>query len=285
MITPRWYVFAGGGMRGVAYVGALERCADLIRGDVRGYAGVSIGALIAFLLAVGYNVGDVRRIALDLDYSTLQHVDEDSVINILDDCGIDDGAFLREFLEKLLADKGLKSTATFGDLKPSVSLRVYACRLRDGVTVEFSARHTPNTSIVDALCASMAVPLYFVPVEIGGERYVDGGVTNNYPIDMLGPAEQRHALGFLFKKNVDPCQDGFLEYGKQLVKIMGMDRYRAQLRRFEEQTILIDCGMIDLLDFNMSTETKEGLIQAGTDAVDEFMKRRRKPPVRRWSVS
>ena len=298
VIAPRWYVFSGGGMRGLSYIGALE----VLGGNAnpnRAYAGVSIGALVAFLCSLGKTTAELRAIAYDLDFETLQHVDEDTVLGILDTCGIDDGVGLRAFLERLLVGAGFKPAATFGDLK-TVGLgpgqvRIYATRLADGVLVEFSARKTPCVRLTDALAASMALPLYFTPVVIDGVAYVDGGLANNYPMDMLSVLEQRSALGFLLRKdggapfNYDTTPSeagGFIDYAKQLLRIIGIDRYRSQLKRFERQTILIDCSMIDILDFSMTRADKDAVIEKGAAATREFLAKRwpRSKPIRRWSI-
>jgi predicted acylesterase/phospholipase RssA len=260
----------------------------------RAYAGVSIGALVAFLCYIGKTTSELRAIAYDLDFASLQHVDEDTVLGILDTCGIDDGAGLAAFLERLLIAAGFKPSATFGDLVGPTcasALRVYATRLADGVLVEFSRRATPGVHVVDALRASMALPLYFTPVVIDGVAYVDGGLVNNYPMDTLTAAEQRSAVGFLLRKDGGAPfnyhgEEGFVGYAKQLLRIIGIDRYRAQLKRFERQTLLIDCSDIDVLDFSMTRADKERIIEKGAEAMRAFLVKRwpRSAPVRRWSI-
>ena len=218
-------------------------------------------------------------------------MDEETLLGILDTCGIDDGAGLRAFLERLLVGAGFKPAATFGDLKTAGlgQVRIYATRLADGVLVEFSARKTPGVRLTDALAASMALPLYFTPVVIDGVAYVDGGLANNYPMDMLSVMEQRSAVGFLLRKDGGAPykhDEGFTSYAKQLLRIIGIDRYRSQLKRFERQTILIDCSMIDILDFSMTRADKDTIIEKGAAATREFLAKRwpRSKPVRRWSI-
>ena len=55
-------VFEGGGVKGIAFVGALEAARE--RGIERwvNVAGTSAGAIIASLLAVGYEPGQLRSI-------------------------------------------------------------------------------------------------------------------------------------------------------------------------------------------------------------------------------
>ena len=58
-----------------------------------------------------------------------------------------------------------------------VPVEVVATSLTDG-----QERWFTHGSAVDSVLASSAVPAIFPPVEIDGERYIDGGVVNNVPI-------------------------------------------------------------------------------------------------------
>ena len=56
-------------------------------------------------------------------------------------------------------------------------MEVVATSLTDG-----RERWFTYGSAVEAVLASSAVPAIFPPVEIDGERFIDGGVVNNVPI-------------------------------------------------------------------------------------------------------
>jgi NTE family protein len=61
---------------------------------------------------------------------------------------------------------------------PSAQLRITAFRLSDGETVVFGRPGAARPQVGAAVAASCAIPGYFAPVEIDGERYVDGGTTS-----------------------------------------------------------------------------------------------------------
>ncbi|MBW3658465.1 MAG: patatin-like phospholipase family protein [Actinobacteria bacterium] len=65
-------------------------------------------------------------------------------------------------------------------------LRVVAVRLGDGRRVVFGDPDAPATDAVHAVSASCAIPAYYAPVEIAGERYLDGGVHSPTNADVLG---------------------------------------------------------------------------------------------------
>jgi NTE family protein len=58
---------------------------------------------------------------------------------------------------------------------PSEPTWIVTLRLRDGARVVIGRDRVPGATIGSAAAASSAIPGYFAPVEIDGERYVDGG--------------------------------------------------------------------------------------------------------------
>ena len=59
---------------------------------------------------------------------------------------------------------------------PAASLWICAIRLDDGERVVFGRDASAHTTVGRAVAASCAIPGYFTPAQIGGDRYVDGGV-------------------------------------------------------------------------------------------------------------
>jgi NTE family protein len=60
-----------------------------------------------------------------------------------------------------------------------------ACDYRSGRRVPFGREASPRAPIADAVAASCAIPGVYRPVEIGGRRYVDGGVCSASSLDLL----------------------------------------------------------------------------------------------------
>ena len=68
---------------------------------------------------------------------------------------------------------------------PARPLWLPAVRLRDGARVVFGKDDAPAVGVGRAVAASCAVPGYFTPVTVDGERYVDGGVYSATNADLL----------------------------------------------------------------------------------------------------
>ncbi len=72
-----------------------------------------------------------------------------------------------------------------GDRWPAGRLWICTVRLRDGRRVVFGRDGEPPARLGQAVAASCAIPAYFRPVAIGGDRYVDGGVASMHNLDLL----------------------------------------------------------------------------------------------------
>jgi NTE family protein len=72
---------------------------------------------------------------------------------------------------------------------PDEALWICACRMHDGERVVFGGDGHPETDVATAVAASCAIPGVFAPVEIGGMRYVDGGVHSPTNLDLLAGLE------------------------------------------------------------------------------------------------
>jgi NTE family protein len=67
---------------------------------------------------------------------------------------------------------------------PHPHLRVVACHYGTGKRVAFGAPEH-RASLADAVAASCAIPGFYHPVTIGGERYVDGGIRSTSNLDLM----------------------------------------------------------------------------------------------------
>jgi len=75
--------------------------------------------------------------------------------------------------------------SAFAGRWPDQTLWICAVRLGDGALVVFGREGAPSAHVGQAVAASCAVPGYFRPPVIGGQRYVDGGVRSLTSLDLL----------------------------------------------------------------------------------------------------
>ena len=157
-MVQRPFVLSGGGIRGAAHLGVLRafREAGTVPSAI---SGTSAGALIGALIADGWTPEEVKGMFLEeLRRPRLMRKP------ILVSKRIE--TFLR---------RALRHTY-FEEL--SIPLHVTATDLEKGGQHIFS-----SGELIPALMASCAIPMVFPPVQVNGVYYVDGGISNNLPVE------------------------------------------------------------------------------------------------------
>lgn len=190
--SPRLALVVGsGGVRSIAALGIVEVLArEGIRPDV--FVGCSSGALFAATIALGMPTQEALRTAVDLWSPELtQKKRWWSFAQLLAPgaAGFDGGFSLRDSrpieqrLQRAFGNQRLEFMPT--------PLRVTATDAATGTPVVLT-----RGRLVDALLASIAVPVIFPSVEIEGRRLVDGVISDPLPVSAADDAHVVFALGF-----------------------------------------------------------------------------------------
>ena len=185
-------IFEGGGVKGIAYVGALRELKKKgILDNVKRVGGTSAGAINAVLMALGYTPNQTRRILFDMNFRNFMDSDwgivRDST-RLLREYGWYKGDFFREWMGDLINEKTGNRYSTFNDLHNRGCLDLYlvGTNLSTHFAEVFSYEHTPRTRVVDAVRISMSIPLFFASVrDFRDDVHVDGGLFNNYPVKLF----------------------------------------------------------------------------------------------------
>lgn len=176
------WVLSGGGNYGAMQAGALEVL--LAEGARPSFLiGNSAGALNAIRIAADPTDEGVQSLQQSWRAVTTEHVGSVNLLRGLQQLVLQgDSLFpsrpLVEFLRRHLP-QGME---TFGDLraKSGVSAYVLAANVRGGSPRVFGDRS--DDLLLDGAMASTALPPYFAPWEVDGERYIDGGMYSNLPL-------------------------------------------------------------------------------------------------------
>ncbi|WP_336355142.1 patatin-like phospholipase family protein [Pseudomonas granadensis] len=191
-------VLSGGAARGLAHIGVLKALEEQgIKIDA--IAGTSMGAVVGGLYASGYKVDELEKLALSIDWQAAlsdappredvpfrrKQDDRDFLVkqklSFRDDgslglpLGVIQGQNLALLLESLLAHTS--DTRDFDKLP--IPFRAVATDIANGEKVVFRKGHLPQV-----IRASMSIPAVFAPVELDGRLLVDGGMTDNIPLDV-----------------------------------------------------------------------------------------------------
>ncbi|MEI6410826.1 MAG: patatin-like phospholipase family protein [Bacteroidota bacterium] len=281
-------VFEGGGVKGVAYAGALEYLeSKQLLNNLKGVAGTSAGAITACMMSVGYSGSQIGTIVSGMSLSAFE--DHEWIGRTFEHYGMHPGdAFLAWLRQQIAASpKGLTEDATFNDLhaKGCLDLHVFASDIYDQSIREFSYETSPNVVVAEAVRASMSIPLFFNAWQFTNNNpddhlYVDGGMVYNYPIgafDAKG-AVNEHTLGFRLEDLHDQSVVNKFGYGHwvEYVKMTFETLMSAQTIIFNRDTdqfdrsIVIDDLGVSATNFNIDDATKQRLVQSGRDAAKSY---------------
>lgn len=194
---------AGGGTRGAVHVGVLTALEEngLLPKQV---AGASAGSIVAGLYASGMDIGEMRETVRWLAKHGENYIDPNIIGVILflpqvllhrktSLMGLIKGNRLSDFLCDLTDGMEIQDCKT-GLLIPAVDINsgntvVFTNLFQEKVPIsalrEENVKWQKNGLLCDIMMASSSVPAVFCPRQINGFLLVDGGVTNNLPVDLL----------------------------------------------------------------------------------------------------
>ena len=190
-------VLSGGGARGVAHIGVLKVLEEE-HVPIDAIAGTSMGAVVGGLYASGLNAREIEAIMTSLNWQqafhdlppredlTLRRKQEDQNFLVKFPLGIHGG--------KVLLPKGLIQGQRLNQIFRRLTLPVARITNFDELPTPFRALATDletgegvtigSGDLTSAMRASMSAPGVFAPVERDGRLLVDGGISENLPVDI-----------------------------------------------------------------------------------------------------
>jgi len=267
---------SSGGVYGLAYIGALDYLVDeniIYLDKINNYVGTSIGSLILFFIVIGYNIKEINEIIINLNFSKLQS--EINIENVLLNNGINDGSKFIILLKFFLKKKLNKNDITFNELylKLNKNFTVIGTNYSKGEEAIFNYIKTPDMSIITAIRISISVPIIFTPVLYKDEYYIDGALTNTFPINHCNQ-ETTIALNLPYSNSYKI--DNIIDILMNSIKIMSKSISCKNEFQISDNIINIYNEEFNSFDLNVSLETKIKLISIGRDAIIEHVNKSKK---------
>lgn len=294
-------VISGGGFKGISYCGVFKKLRELetLESDSKGLetkesesngletketkikiqlkkiCSVSIGTFFGLLYLLNYEYDEIEEELLNKNFDTLK---DPKLINFINEYGLDSGENIITWLETLIIKKGYAKDITFLELynKTNICFQVVATNLNRYKLTIFDNINTPNYSIIDAIRLSISLPFIFTKREYNGDIHVDGGIINNYPIDLFKD-NLESVLGIkliggrcdIERYDIDKL-DSYI-YNVMSCFIKQRDNNILQSDIYSKSTIFIYTNDItSTIKFDMSRKDKKRLIKIGYKAADDY---------------
>jgi NTE family protein len=226
-------VFEGGGVRGLAYAGALMELEELhVLDSVERVAGTSAGAIAATLYAVGYKPNEIDDLISELKINSFadgKWMFIGGTRRMIKNFGWYRGDRFNRWMSNLIQEKTGKANITFRELhqlsksrKEIKELYLTGTNLTLQKTSILSFETFPEMEVHTGVRISMSIPFFFEAIVINkdgkicsnnksyhkGYVMVDGGILANYPIHI-----------FDYKKYVDNSNDSSMVVNYQTLGI------------------------------------------------------------------
>ncbi|PYF03054.1 patatin-like phospholipase family protein [Ureibacillus chungkukjangi] len=284
-------VFSGGGIKGFAYIGAMQVLEEKNYRFKR-VAGTSAGAIMACFIAAGYTAKEIEKILDELHLKSLLDPPKPARtlpflkwVNLYFRMGLYKGKALEKWFYKKLAAKGI---ITFNDL-PRGSLKLIASDLTNGRMVVIPDDLASygidwrTFSVAKALRMSCGIPFFFEPIKLedrSGECiFVDGGILSNFPLWIFENGnKQRPIIGMKLSNPREDMPPQKINNGLNLFEALFSTMKNAHderyiSRRHERNIVFIPVEKYSATQFDLDEETKVALIEIGRKRTAKFLEK------------
>jgi predicted acylesterase/phospholipase RssA len=238
---------------------------------------------------------------MKMNLNWLHNLNSDSILHLINKYGLDNGSNAEKFIAAFIEVRfPLKNPydITFMDLWTynHIKFSLIGTKVYSGAIDSETYNHilTPNMSVIKALRITFAIPPLFSPIDSDICHLVDGGITNNYPIDLYdndenpfndvnnvnnvnnvndsGQNRLENTLGILCqeKKTKDKCKNVVDIYKSIVGHLVAKDTLKKK-EKYANQTVIIEVNLELYQIFNLSIEDKINVINLGYQLTKQFL--------------
>lgn len=206
---------SGGGAKGAAHIGVLKALEEEKIG-INYISGTSSGSIVAGLYAIGYEPDEILEI-FKTNAKKIKYYDLKNILKLIFGIlfkrkiiieGLSNGSTIEKLMKKKCLEKGIENIK-----KTRIPLLIPAVKVSNGEVTFFSSKLTrssfsdeieyiDNIDIPSAVRASCSYPGVFVPKNINGNKYIDGGVRENIPWKGLKEVGANTVVSVIFEKQI-----------------------------------------------------------------------------------
>jgi predicted acylesterase/phospholipase RssA len=268
-------VLSGGSIHGIAVLGSLQFFKDnSLISNIQTYVGTSVGSIICYLMVIGYT-----PIEIMVYLCTNRHLFEKLKCFDIIQASRGEGAttflHIAEQIEKMTIDKTGR-LFTMKDVSSTFKKRlIFTTYNMTQSQVEYlSPDSTPDLPCITALRMSSNLPLVFESFKYGESFYIDGGLSNNFALD-IAEENGSNVLGITFKYHIgeDNPTSNLLEYIYKLLLVPIAQSVTYRIKNKRENTTIIELENyinMKFFEFNINSKSKLELFSCGYEETKQI---------------
>lgn len=267
-------VLAGGSAKSIVSIGALQYVYDnFLHHHFRYYIGTSAGAMICYLLIIGYT--PIEIIVYICTQQLLEKMQNFNVFGLVQGFGACSFNIIQEQLEKMTILK-IGYLPTMKDIKKNFNKELICVtyNLTESKTVFLNYEDHPNLPCITALRMTSNLPLIFENFKYGNSFYLDGGVSDNFAIDYADSIGNK-ILGINLIQEIKEFEPNMntLEfiYKVMFIPIQQSIRYKVSRASTKCKIIQLKYDKLKFFDFNVRSQMKMEMFSSGYQQMAEEM--------------
>jgi NTE family protein len=275
-------VLSGGSSKGFSYIGVIKVLEEFnIIETLEEIMGTSIGGIFGLFIILNFNSDDLINIFIKMNLNWLHNINSDSILHLINKYGLDNGSNAEKFIASFIEVRfPLKNPfeITFLDLwnYNPIKFNLIGTKVYTGILDSEIYNHilTPNMPIIKALRITFGIPPLFSPIDSDSCHLVDGGITNNYPIDLYDNSDNvlENTLGILCLEKIqkEKCKNVVDIYKSIVGHLVAKDTLKKK-EQYSAQTVIIEVNLELYQIFNLTTEDKINVINLGYQLTKQFL--------------
>tara|TARA_R110002074_G_scaffold122218_7_gene256901 strand:+ start:10680 stop:11474 length:795 start_codon:yes stop_codon:yes gene_type:complete len=233
--------------------------------ELKEISGSSAGSILGFLYIVYKgNIDEILKTSLAID---LQALTKAQLSSLLIKYGFVDISTVKVILSNICKRRMGEGDPTFEQLFEHMNVNLYisAYCVTDNKTEYFSLGTHPSLSVIDAVCASIAIPILFSTSSINNKIYIDGGTHEKMPsVPFLGhKLEDIYSIEITRTLTNDEKIKDFKSYIMNLMNSTMVNRITCETI---PSTKTLDMQNFDILNFKLNDFEKLRLFVFGYTA-------------------
>ena len=269
-------VISGGSMNGLGILGALQFLKDQNKlENIVNYVGVSVGAIICYLLIIGYTPIEIM-IYLCTNRKVFEKLNKFNFVNALKGDGAISFSLISDVLERMTVDK-IGKVLLIKDLNALFN-KNFTCVTYNATKSKkeiIDATTFPDLPCLTALRMSCNIPIIFEPYKFGDSYYVDGGLSNNFPVD-IGEEIGKSVVAISIKSSttIDIEKSDIIEYLNKMLLILINEACEIRNKYKREDTDIIEIlsgdKAVKIYEFVIDSKQKLYLFSHGYEFAKTF---------------
>ena len=261
-------IINGSGISGISYFGVFQDLSSRgILQNIKSFVGASAGAYVAVLLAYGFNPDELVQIYKKIDFSKQlgKHFFLYTLFSLIFKWGLFDISTIIKTTKSILSQRH-SPDLTFQELYDLTGkkLTIYVTEVSTNSAKALNKDISPNTKIIDALQASISIPVFFIPKRHSffgiSELYVDGA----FGIKLHSDNPKSLVVNTVNEVQIKPTN--FFGYIYNIISLIFMETNFID----SENSLEIAMKNRNVFDFNIEENDIDELVRQGKQASEYF---------------